>query len=90
MKNTKKHKFYLIAPLLPLYLNDRFMADKDTIGIVLSGYVVATLMIDSYEINSYLCMTYLQLVRLWKICIRYRSPSIRIIPQNICRKCLTP
>lgn len=45
---------------------------------------------DSYEINSYLCMTYLQLVRLWKICIRYRSPSIRIIPQNICRKCLTP
>ena len=41
--------FYLIAPLLPLYLNDRFMADKDTIGIVLSGYVVATLMIRPFS-----------------------------------------
>lgn len=41
--------FYLLAPLLPLYLNDRFMADKDTIGIVLSGYVVATLMIRPFS-----------------------------------------
>lgn len=37
--------FYLLTPLLPLYLNDQFKADKSLIGIVLSGYVVATLLI---------------------------------------------
>lgn len=37
--------FYLLTPLLPLYLNDQFKADKSIIGIVLSGYVVATLLI---------------------------------------------
>ena len=37
--------FYLLTPLLPLYLNDQFQTDKSTIGIVLSGYVVATLLI---------------------------------------------
>ena len=31
--------FYLLTPLLPLYLDREFAADKDTIGIVLSGYV---------------------------------------------------
>lgn len=35
--------FYLLTPLLPIYLDTEFKADKDLIGIVLSGYVVATL-----------------------------------------------
>lgn len=35
--------FYLLAPLLPIYLDAEFEADKDMIGLVLSGYVVAAL-----------------------------------------------
>lgn len=35
--------FYLLTPLLPLYLSETFGATKDTIGIVLSGYTVAAL-----------------------------------------------
>lgn len=41
--------FYLLTPLLPLYLDSRFHAEKDLIGIVLSGYVVATLMIRPFS-----------------------------------------
>lgn len=37
--------FYLLTPLLPIYLDTQFGADKDTIGIVLSGYVVAALLV---------------------------------------------
>ena len=37
--------FYLIGPLLPLYLRDSFGADKATIGLVLSGYTVTTLLV---------------------------------------------
>lgn len=37
--------FYILTPLLPLYLDEQFHADKDIIGIVLSGYVIATLLI---------------------------------------------
>ena len=29
--------FYLLTPLLPIYLDEQFSADKDMIGIVLSG-----------------------------------------------------
>ncbi len=36
--------FYILTPLLPLYLADRFGATKDVIGIVLSGYTVAALL----------------------------------------------
>jgi len=32
--------FYLLTPLLPLYLSTTFDAGKDTIGLVLSGYTV--------------------------------------------------
>ena len=35
--------FYLLMPLLPLYLNDTFYSTKDVIGAVLSGYTVAAL-----------------------------------------------
>ncbi len=41
--------FFLLTPLLPLYLDDQFDADKDTIGIVLSGYVVATLLVRPFS-----------------------------------------
>ncbi len=41
--------FYLLTPLLPLYLDSRFHADKDMIGLVLSGYVVATLLIRPFS-----------------------------------------
>ena len=41
--------FYLLAPLLPLYLDREFAADKDTIGIVLSGYVVATFLVRPFS-----------------------------------------
>lgn len=37
--------FYLLTPLLPVYLNNEFHAEKDMIGLVLSGYVVATLLV---------------------------------------------
>lgn len=30
--------FWLIMPLLPIYLSEQFAADKDVIGLVLSGY----------------------------------------------------
>lgn len=41
--------FYLLTPLLPLYLDAEFEADKDMIGIILSGYVVATLLIRPFS-----------------------------------------
>ncbi len=41
--------FYLLTPLLPLYLSDEFAATKDTIGIVLSGYTWAALFIRPFS-----------------------------------------
>lgn len=41
--------FYLLTPLLPLYLDQQFDADKDMIGLVLSGYVVATLLVRPFS-----------------------------------------
>lgn len=41
--------FYLLTPLLPLYLDAEFSADKDTIGVILSGYVIATLLIRPFS-----------------------------------------
>lgn len=35
--------FMLLTPLLPIYLKERFAADKDAIGMVLSGYTWLTL-----------------------------------------------
>jgi len=37
--------FYILTPLLPIYLDEQFGTDKDMIGIVLSGYIVAALII---------------------------------------------
>lgn len=41
--------FYLLTPLLPLYLSEYFGATKDTIGIVLSGYTIAALLIRPFS-----------------------------------------
>lgn len=41
--------FYILTPLLPLYLDEQFHANKDIIGIVLSGYVIATLLIRPFS-----------------------------------------
>jgi MFS family permease len=35
--------FYLLTPLLPLYLSETFGTTKDVIGVVLFGYTVAAL-----------------------------------------------
>lgn len=37
--------FYLLLPMLPLYLRDTFSADKQMIGIILSGYTITALLI---------------------------------------------
>ena len=36
--------FYVLTPLLPLYLSEHFGATKDVIGLVLSGYTIAALL----------------------------------------------
>ena len=41
--------FYLLSPLLPIYLSERFGASKDTIGILLSGYTLAALVIRPFS-----------------------------------------
>lgn len=41
--------FYLLTPLLPIYLDSQFSADKDMIGLVLSGYVVAALVVRPFS-----------------------------------------
>lgn len=41
--------FYLLTPLLPIYLSEHFAADKDTIGVVLSGYIVAALLVRPFS-----------------------------------------
>lgn len=41
--------FYLLTPLLPIYLDEQFSADKDLIGIVLSGYVIASLVVRPFS-----------------------------------------
>lgn len=48
--------FYLLTPLLPLYLSEQFHATKDVIGIVLSGYTVMALL--SRPFSGYLVDTF--------------------------------
>ena len=48
--------FMLLMPLFPLYLRDNFGANKETIGIVLSGYTLAALVIR--PISGYLVDTF--------------------------------
>ncbi len=48
--------FYLLTPLLPLYLSETFAAPKDVIGIVLSGYTIIALL--SRPFSGYLVDTF--------------------------------
>lgn len=41
--------FYILTPLLPIYLDAEFKADKDVMGLVLSGYVVAALVVRPFS-----------------------------------------
>ncbi|MBP5318187.1 MAG: MFS transporter [Paludibacteraceae bacterium] len=58
--------FMLLAPLLPLYLSETFAADRQTIGLVLSGYTITALLIrplsgylaDSFERKQVLLVCY--------------------------------
>ena len=48
--------FFLLTPLLPLYLSEQFGATKDVIGIVLSGYVIASVVVrpfSGYVVDSF-------------------------------------
>lgn len=48
--------FMVVTPLLPLYLSEEFGADKDTIGIVLSGYTLTALLarpLSGYLVDSF-------------------------------------
>lgn len=48
--------FYLLMPLLPLYLRDDFGAGKQLIGIIMSGFTVAALMMR--PLSGYLVDTF--------------------------------
>lgn len=58
--------FYLLTPLLPLYLHETFGATKDTIGLVLSGYTLTALLfrpfsgylVDTFPRKTVLLMAY--------------------------------
>lgn len=48
--------FYVLTPLLPLYLSENFGATKDVIGLVLSGYTVTALLFrpfSGYFVDSF-------------------------------------
>ncbi|MCR4919523.1 MAG: MFS transporter [Prevotella sp.] len=48
--------FYVLTPLLPLYLSEHFGATKDVIGLVLSGYTVTALLLRPF--SGYLVDTF--------------------------------
>jgi len=58
--------FYLLMPLLPLYLSEHFDASKDVIGLVLSGYTIAAMamrpvsgfLVDTYPRKQVLMWTF--------------------------------
>lgn len=41
--------FYILTPLLPIYLSERFGATKDVIGLILSGYTLTALLIRPFS-----------------------------------------
>ena len=59
--------FYLLTPLLPLYLSEHFGATKDVIGLVLSGYTITALVfrpfsgfvVDSFPRKTVLMVCYI-------------------------------
>ncbi len=81
--------FYILTPLLPLYLSEEFGATKDVIGIVLSGYTVAALIVrpfSGYVVDSFsrkkvlmLCLT------LFFVCFAGYIAAGTILMFAICR-----
>ena len=48
--------FYVLTPLLPLYMSEHFGATKDVIGMVLSGYTITALVMrpfSGYLVDSF-------------------------------------
>ena len=48
--------FMLLTPLFPIYLSDTFAADKQMIGLVLSGYTITALLVrpfSGYIVDSF-------------------------------------
>ena len=48
--------FYVLTPLLPIYLSQNFNASKDVIGLVLSGYTITALLFrpfSGYFVDSF-------------------------------------
>lgn len=41
--------FYILTPLLPIYLSEKFGATNDVIGLVLSGYTIASLVVRPFS-----------------------------------------
>lgn len=41
--------FYVLTPLLPLYLSSHFGATKDVIGLVLSGYTITAMLVRPFS-----------------------------------------
>ena len=53
---TMSFAFYLLTPLLPLYLSETFGSTKDMIGLVLSGYTITALLFrpfSGYIVDSF-------------------------------------
>jgi MFS family permease len=53
---TMQFAFYLLTPLLPLYLSESFGSTKDMIGLVLSGYTITALLLrpfSGYVVDSF-------------------------------------
>ncbi|MFI3240378.1 MAG: MFS transporter [Bacteroidales bacterium] len=48
--------FYLLMPLLPLYLRDNFEASKQLIGVIMSGFTITALMVR--PLSGYLVDTF--------------------------------
>ena len=46
---TMSFAFYLLTPLLPLYLSETFGSTKDMIGLVLSGYTLTALLVRPFS-----------------------------------------
>ena len=59
--------FYVLTPLLPLYLSETFGATKDVIGLILSGYTITALLfrpfsgflVDSYPRKTILLLSFI-------------------------------
>ena len=67
--------FYLLTPLLPLYLSETFGATKDMIGLVLSGYTITALLFrpfSGYMVDSFLAVYHCQNVA-WRTFWRLNS-----------------